>query len=118
MKPHWLILAVLVLAISAGAKDKHDKPVPLSSTDIGLKITKVELDQARITQLAQQYQTAMNQLQEKFQADSAQLADLQKQAFADQKLSEQDYTFNLVTLTFTPKVAPKDGDKAQDKGKN
>lgn len=116
MKPHWIIFA-LAFALSTAAQDKKPdaKPVPLASAELGLKIRNVQLEQAQLKETYQQYQAALEKIKAQFVADQTKLADLEKQAFAAQKLSDKEYDFDANALTFTEKPKPETSKSAQKK---
>lgn len=101
MKKTLLFAAVLILAGIAAPQTK-DASIPLKDSTIGLKIRNSQLDESNL-------RVEYEKLQAQYAADQKTIADATTEAFKSQGLSEDQYSFDANSLTFTqkPTAAPK-----------
>lgn len=97
------------------AKPESAQTVPLSSTEVGLKITKLLLQQSRIQAAYNSCQQTMQAAPQQFAQAQVQINQANDEAFKSQGLSKIEYSFDDNTLTFT-RIASTPAKEPEKKG--
>lgn len=100
-----LLASISICPAQSDAKDKKAVEAQVSDS-LQLKIVKLQNDQLQLQSQANQYQQALTGLSNQFAADGKQLGELEDQAFAEAKLSKEDYSIDPKTFKFTAKPKP------------